>query len=86
MLGVDGVVLDLNFVARVFITNDETRTILENILDHLRKRKSTANDYLPQRPGVVFSMGSEEGNALLGAPKWVKSHIVNRATQLGTGP
>jgi hypothetical protein len=67
-LSVEGVVPDLKFVARVSIHNDVTRTVLETVLANIRKKKNVGDKYLPQWPGVTFTMESDEGNGLLGTP------------------
>jgi hypothetical protein len=67
-LSVNGVIPDLEFVARVSIINDQTTAVLATILANLRKKHNASDKVLPRWPGVSFTMDSEEGKALLGTP------------------
>jgi hypothetical protein len=67
-LSIDGVMSDLKFVARVSITNEYTTAVLSTVLVSLCKQHNAGEKALPRWPGVIFTMNSEEGMALLGTP------------------
>jgi hypothetical protein len=67
-LGLDGIVPDFKFVARVMITNADTNTVLRTVLDNLRQKYDLGDLFLPRWPGLTFTMETDEGKALLGTP------------------
>lgn len=70
---------DLRYIARSFITNPETKSVMSYIYD------KHGGDNAKAFPGLEFGMNTPEGRALLGTPNGIGTAriLIDRATELG---